>query len=132
MHAHKSPPPPKKKHNSLTSKHRPGSYALSRNFKNLLSQVEKRLTDHESNDGTKKSEHPEGRSEGWNEIENTTQGATYEKGQLPAKLVIETVLTEMPPIKNPANITEVETKPSDPRSHTRSNWEKKDAFLKKW
>ena len=44
----------------------------------------------------------------------------------------ETVLTEMPPIKNPANITEVETTPSDPRSHTRSNWEKKDAFLKKW
>lgn len=30
-------------------------------------------------------------------------------------------LTEMPPKKKAAKITEVETKPSDPRSHTRSN-----------
>ena len=35
-------------------------------------------------------------------------------------------LTAIPPTKNPAKITEVETNPSEPRSHTRSNCEKID------
>ena len=33
-------------------------------------------------------------------------------------------LTEILPVKNPAKITEVETNPNEPRSHTRSNWNK--------
>ena len=35
-------------------------------------------------------------------------------------------LTRMLPMKKPAKITEVETKPKDPRSHTRSNYESKE------
>lgn len=33
----------------------------------------------------------------------------------------EMLLTQMLPIKNPTKITEVETNPNEPRSHTRSN-----------
>ena len=35
-------------------------------------------------------------------------------------------LTRILPIKKPAKIPEVETKPKDPRSHTRSNYESKE------
>ena len=35
----------------------------------------------------------------------------------------EKVLTVILPIKNAAKITEVETNPKEPRSHTRSNYE---------
>ena len=35
-------------------------------------------------------------------------------------------LTRMLPMKKPAKITEVATKPKDPRSHTRSNYKSKE------
>ena len=35
-------------------------------------------------------------------------------------------LTTMLPMKKPAKITEVDTKPKDPRSHTRPNYESKE------
>ena len=37
-------------------------------------------------------------------------------------------LTTMLPMKKPAKITEVDTKPKDPRSHTRSNYESKQKY----